>query len=90
MHVIPNLATCVLGSDPSHLRKYGICTMLVILGARLAIVFRSGGDSKGSGCVVRGGKGVRGSKGGKGVIKFWVTCTCELPKIEPKLSCCGL
>lgn len=47
--------------------------MLVVLEARLAILFRSGGDSIGSGCVVRGGKE------GKGVIKFWVTCSYEPP-----------
>jgi hypothetical protein len=64
--------------------------MLVILGARLAIELRNGGDNKGSECVVRGGKGVKGSKGGKCIRRCWVTSTCEPPKVEPKLSCYGL
>lgn len=79
-----------LGYDPGLPRKYGMCTMLIILGVKLAIGLGSGGDGKGSGCVVIVSKGVKGSKGGKGVRRFVITSASAIHGIESKLSCCGL
>ena len=47
-HVISNFATCVSGSEPVLPRKYGMCTILWILGAPGILAIITWGTSNGT------------------------------------------
>ena len=86
--ITSNFATWVSGSDHGLPRKYGMCTISMIIGAmgRLAIIVGNIGNVGGV-CIVCGKTNIGKCRGVKG---FWIAYSCEVLEVEPKCSCCGL